>query len=493
MIEDVQSRRRVLLQLTRRAGRGIASHIETRLGGAHRARVVVVLACVLGLSGADTATVGASATELRSGLGITNTDIGLLVAVTSLVGALATLPFGVLADRVRRTWTLGFAIALWSAAMFWSAIVTNFDELLLSRLFLGIVTAAAGPLVASLVGDYFPAAERGRIYGYILAGELLGAGFGFAVTGDIATISWRAAFVVLAIPALVLAWFVVKLPEPPRGATAPLESVTPAAEPVRPSEEEKVSDAHQLARDHGIEPDPELVLRHESIGFAAAVRYVLRVRTNVILIAASACGYYFLAGIQTFGSEFAKDQYRINQAFANVLLLLVGVGAVAGVLAGGFLGDWLVRKRYLKGRILISVIAASGATVLFVPALFSRTAWGALPYLALAAMALSAQNPPLDAARLDIMPSQLWGRAEAIRTVLRGFAQALAPLLFGVVSDHVFGGGRSGLQMTFVVMLLPMAASAALLYRSLATYPRDVASAAASADVADEWSWDEGR
>jgi hypothetical protein len=77
--------------------------------------------------------------------------------------------------------------------------------------------------------------------------------------------------------------------------------------------------------------------------------------------------------------------------------------------------------------------------------------------------------------------------------VLRGFAQALAPLLFGVVSDHVFGGGRSGLQMTFVVMLLPMAASAALLYRSLATYPRDVASAAASADAADEWSWDEGR
>ena len=183
---------------------------------------------------------------------------------------------------------------------------------------------------------------------------------------------------------------------------------------------------------------------------------MLRVRTNLVLIAASACGYYFLAGIQTFGSEFAKEQYRINQAFANILLLLVGIGAVVGVLAGGFLGDWLVRKRYLKGRILVSVIAATGATVLFVPALFARTAWGALPYLALAAMALSAQNPPLDAARLDIMPAQLWGRAEAIRTVLRGVAQALAPLLFGLVSDYVFGGGRVGLQLTFVVMLLPL-------------------------------------
>jgi MFS family permease len=487
----VQGRRQVLLRLTARAGRALASHIEVRLGGATRARVVVVLACVLGLSGADFATVGASATELRSGLGITNTDIGLLVAVTSLVAAVATMPFGVLADRVRRTWTLGAAIALWSIAMFWSAIVTNFNELLLSRLFLGIVTAAAGPLVASLVGDYFPAAERGRIYGYVLAGELLGAGFGFAVTGDIATISWRAAFVVLAVPALVLAWFVVKLPEPRRGGTAPLESIHPHPEAAK--DEVRPSDAQQLAREHGIEPDPGLVLRHETVGFATAVSHVLRVRTNLVLIAASACGYYFLGGIQTFGSEFAKEQYRINQAFANILLLLVGIGAVIGVLAGGFLGDWLVRKRYLKGRILVSVIAATGATVLFVPALFSRTAWGALPYLALAALALSAQNPPLDAARLDIMPAQLWGRAEAIRTVLRGVAQALAPLLFGLVSDYVFGGGRSGLQLTFVVMLFPLGASAALLYRALDTYPRDVASAAASADAADEWSWDDHR
>src|SRR4029078_8971891 len=186
----MRSRRQLLLHLTGRAGRAIASHIEVRLGGGTRARVVVVLACVLGLSGADFATVGASATELRSGLGITNTDIGLLVAVTSLVPAAAPMPFGVLADRVRRTWTLGAAIALWSIAMFWSAIVTNFNELLLSRLFLGIVTAAAGPLVASLVGDYFPAAERGRIYGYVLAGELLGAGVRFAGPGGLATVFW---------------------------------------------------------------------------------------------------------------------------------------------------------------------------------------------------------------------------------------------------------------------------------------------------------------
>ena len=87
------------------------------------------------------------------------------------------------------------------------------------------------------------------------------------------------------------------------------------------------------------------MLRQAEHRLRGAVNHVLRVRTNLVLIAASACGYYFLAGIQTFGSEFAKEQYRINQAFANVLLLVVGIGAVVGVLAGGFLGDWLVRRR----------------------------------------------------------------------------------------------------------------------------------------------------
>jgi hypothetical protein len=57
---------------------------------------------------------------------------------------------------------------------------------------------------------------------------------------------------------------------------------------------------------------------------------------------------------------------------------------------------------------------------------------------------------------------------------------ALAPLLFGAVSDYVFGGGRSGLQWTFAVMLLPLAASAAFLFRGLREYPRDVATAASS-------------
>jgi MFS family permease len=465
------------------AAAGLAKdRLTDTLGGPERTRVIIILAAVLGLSGADTATVGASATALRSGLHISNTDIGLLVAVTSLVGAVATLPFGVLADRVRRTWTLGFVIFLWGGAMLWSATASDFGHLLLARVALGAVTAAAGPIVASLVGDYFGAWERGRVYGYILAGELVGAGFGFAVTGDISALSWRAAFVILALPAFALAWLVLRLPEPARGGGGVLVH---ASEPPPPeaadADEPQETDAQRIARERGVEPDPEIVLTEDPrrLNIIEAARYVLRIRTNLVLIAASAGGYYFLAGVQTFGSEFAKEQYGIDQALANVLLLVVGLGAVGGVLAGGAIGDRFLRRGSLNARVTTAAIAAGAALVLFVPALFTRGAVTAVPYLIGATFALSAQNPPLDAARLDIMPALLWGRAESIRTLLRSLAQALAPLLFGAFSDR-FGGGRSGLQWTFVLMLVPLAGSALLLWRARRYYPSDVASAAAS-------------
>jgi MFS family permease len=468
------------------AANAFARRLTIALGGQERTRVIIVLAAILGLSGADVATVGASASELRSGLHITNTDIGLLVAVSSLVGAITTLPFGVLADRVTRTRVLGLTIVLWGVAMLWSATASTFGDLLLARLFLGAVTASAGPLVASLVGDWFGSWERGRIYGVILAGEYLGAGVGFAVTGNIAALSWRAAFVILALPAFLLAVVVWRLREPERGGKGVLAHDSQPPPVPGPDQTTSETDAQRVARQHGVTPDPELVVSPaaaERMGLVSATRYVLRVRTNVVLIAASACGYYFLAGLQTFGLEFSREQYGIDQALASSLLLLIGAGSLAGVLVGGQLGDRLLKRGLLNARVLTPAVAAALTTFLFIPAIFTRGAVTAVPYLIAAAFFLGMQNPPLDAARLDIMPPLLWGRAEAIRTLLRSLAVALAPLLFGAVSDYVFGGGRSGLQWTFVVMVLPLGASSWLLFRGLRTYPGDVATAAASADA----------
>lgn len=479
-------------RVVRRGGQAASRRLVVASGGPARTRIVLILGSVLALSSADASTVGAAAVQLRHALGIGNTDIGLLVAVTSAVGAVFSLPFGVLADRARRTWILGAAIVVWGAAMIWGATAHSFTQLLLDRVWLGAVTAATAPTVASLVGDWIPGSERGKIYGYILTGELVGGGIGFAVTGDIAALSWRAAFIILALPAFVLAWLVFRLPEPARGGQgvlAPEPGYGPAAGPEERAQAETQpqgqphgsSDAQRLAQERGIPPDPVLVRmasgRHMSLG--TAVKYVLRVRTNVALIVSGACGYYFLAGVQTFGVEFVRGQYGIGQVLANFLLLVVGLGAIVGVLTGGPLGDALLHRGKISGRITVAAVAATATVLLFIPALVTHSALTALPYIVLAAVALSAQNPPIDAARLDIMPPWLWGRAEGVRNLVRTGAQALAPVLFGAVSQYVFGGGSDGLRWTFLVMMLPLTASAVFLYAAGRRYPVDVATAAA--------------
>jgi hypothetical protein len=110
---------------------------------------------------------------------------------------------------------------------------------------------------------------------------------------------------------------------------------------------------------------------------------------------------------------------------------------------------------------------------------------------------ISAANPPLDAARLDIIPAGLWGRAEGTRTFVRSLAQALAPLAFGGLADLVAGitpaqapigthpsgispSTATGLEVSFLIMLATLAAAGVFLLRARLTYPSDVATAAAS-------------
>ncbi|WP_425548954.1 MFS transporter [Actinomadura meridiana] len=57
-----------------------------------------------------------------------------------------------------------------------------------------------------MTGDFFPTRERAGWYGRILAGEVVGVGFGLLVGGGIAAIvSWRVSFWFVAVLGLALA------------------------------------------------------------------------------------------------------------------------------------------------------------------------------------------------------------------------------------------------------------------------------------------------
>lgn len=488
----------------------LSSRLDVVVGGPARRRVVVIFAGVLALDSADGATVGAIADELERALRISNTELGLLVSLPSLIGALATIPVGMLADRTRRVALLAASILVWGMAMIASGVATSFSMLLLTRLALGAVTATAGPTLASLTGDLFPAHDRGRIYGFMLTGELIGAGFGFMISGLVASaLSWRAAFFVLALPSVALAVALWRsVPEPARGGQSRLEPGAQAivgADEVReraghPAAEAASADAHTLAADavesRHIRPHEDLVLHEDParMPLAAAVRYVLSVRTNVVLIVASALGYFYFAGVRTFGVDFFQGWYGLSHAEATLLLVALGAGALVGVLVSGRTADWLIRHGRLNGRIVVAAIAYLVAVAAFLPALLMPSLGIAILLYLVAAAALAAPNPPLDAARLDIMHSRLWGRAESVRTVLRLVAVAIAPVLFGLIADlfspsrhatsgqHGFGATASapGLHGAFLILLIMLAAGGLVMFRAMRTYPRDVATATAS-------------
>ncbi|HEX4804803.1 MAG TPA: MFS transporter [Conexibacter sp.] len=457
-------------------GATIAHLVPRRLaaagGGRPQGGAIVLLAGVLALGSADSATIGAVAAELKRSLSITNTDVGLLAAVASLVGALATIPVGMLTDRVNRTRLLAGSIALWSVAMVLAGASTSFAMLLVSRLALGAVLGAAGPVLASLAGDFFAPAERARVYGWILSGELIGSGIGLVGSGfAAAALSWRYAFWLLAPPSALLAWLVWRrLPEPARGRSSERAEAPPAQRAVRA--------AH-------VEPDPALVLREDPLrmGPGRALRYVLRIRTNLVLIAASVLGYFFFAGMRIFAVVFVRDHFGLGQGQATALLGLAGLGALGGVLAGGRIADRLVARGHASARLLVAAVGFLVAAVLLVPAIGSRSLLVSVPLFVLAAAALAAPNPPLDAARLDIVHPRLWGRAESVRTLLKTLAEALAPLAFGLLADALGspdGHRGRGVEFAFLIMLVPLAAAGAILLRGRRHYPRDVATAAAS-------------
>ena len=455
----------------------LRARLDRQVGGKQRRRVIVTFAAVLALDSADKATVGTNATQLQAALDIGRPEIGLLLAVSSLVAALAAIPAGVLADRFSRSRLLRGAVVLWGVAMLLSAVATSYGFLLGTRLLLGALVAVAGPAIASMVGDYFPESDRGRVYGYILSGELLGAGVGFMVSGQLALLSWRAPFAALVLPTALVWWLLRHLDEPARdGSDRIPDDGIPDADA---ASDGAGTTAVDVVHAHGIEPTPPTAtaLREEELSLPKAVAQVLSVRTNRNLIVASALGYFFFSGIRGFAVEFEKQQYGIGQSLASTLVLLLGIGALIGVLWGGRAADAWMRRGRVAARVEVPGLTVLLSAVFFVPAFLTGQVFVAALFLGLAAMCLGAANPPFDAARLDIMPGGLWGRAEAVRSLLRDLGDASAPLLFGVVSSSVFSDG-SGLRDTFLLALVALvAASAVALTVGRRSYPHDVAAA----------------
>ena len=94
----------------------------------------------------------------------------------------------------------------------------NFAALFAARAAVGVGEAAYVTIAPSLLSDYFPRSQRGRVMAIFFCAIPVGSALGYVVGGLIDVhFGWRVAFFVAGIPGLILALLCLKLADPPRG------------------------------------------------------------------------------------------------------------------------------------------------------------------------------------------------------------------------------------------------------------------------------------
>jgi predicted MFS family arabinose efflux permease len=267
---------------------------------------------------------------LRKEFQVNDTWLGLLVTAFTLVYAAAGIPLGRLSDNYPRTRVLGAGVFLWSLMTAASGVAWSFVSFFLIRIGVGIGEASCAPAGNSMIGDLFPARQRGRALGIFMLGLPLGGFAAFAGVGYLAQhYGWRTPFMLAALPgfvAMTLVWF---LKEPQRGAQ-----------------------------------------EHYALDAAAKVdrpfRRILSLPT-VWWIILSGVGVNFAAyAINTFLPALMIRYHGLNVAQAGgVASIVLGLTGLVGLIGGGWAADFL-HQRYPRGRLMLG----AGALLIAAPLLW---------------------------------------------------------------------------------------------------------------------------
>jgi MFS family permease len=168
----------------------------------------------------DRFVVSALAETLKhSALALSDFKLGSLMTSFLLVYLFTAPVFGALGDRRSRPRLIAFGVGIWSLATALSGFAGSYVALLGARAAVGIGEAAYGTIAPALLGDYFPANQRGRVMAVFFCAIPVGAALGYIVGGLIdAHYGWRMAFFVAGAPGLALAGLMLTLRDPPRGA-----------------------------------------------------------------------------------------------------------------------------------------------------------------------------------------------------------------------------------------------------------------------------------
>ena len=392
-----------------------------------RSYTLFMLVLVFTSSHVDRQIMGILGQPIKESLLITDTQLGLLTGIMFAVFyATLGMPMAMWADRNNRRNLISFSVFLWSLMTALCAAATNFMQLLLLRIGVGVGEAGSNPPSHSMIADLYPPEKRSTAMAIFGTGINWGILIGFLVGGWINEwYGWRTAFVVVGLPGIFLAILVrYTVKEPPRGYSEALIQETPA-----PAFREVATFIWRSA-----------VLRHI---IAAGALVSFAGYASVIWVP------IYLVRIHGMGTG----------EVGSYLALLIGVGGAIGIYLGGRIADFMAAKRGQQW--LPWVVAVSSLITL--PMLYltfmATTPMGAIAAYALPAMLGTLYVAPGFALIQNSTPLEMRSVAAAINLFITNIiGLGLGPFTVGFFSDvfsstHGEDGLRWGLATTILILL----------------------------------------
>ena len=276
-------------------------------------------------------------------LGLTYAAAGTLQTAYFWTYAIVQIPIGITVDRwgARRVMLLCTVCLAAGALAF--AESTTYATSILARMLVGFGAAAVWVPGMQLVMQWFPPSERGRAAGLMSAGGGVGGTLGLVVVPVVAaTLGWRLAYGLTAVPALVTVALIALL----------LRRRGPLAPPSAAADD----GARRSAPNRGALEPSAARAREGALRRVLRVRAIWTLNVNVIF---SYGGYFSFI---TFLPSFLVRGVGLSQAEAGSITGLVTAGTVISWPVAGFLSDRLGRRR---GVFLFSQLVSVFAVLFF--------------------------------------------------------------------------------------------------------------------------------
>jgi predicted MFS family arabinose efflux permease len=341
---------------------------------------------------------------ILSSLALSDAQGGLLQSAFILSYSLFSPLAGWLGDRWARLRLAAGGVLVWSVATVASGLAPTYATLLLARTVIGVGEASYAIVTPSLLSDFYPAERRARVFAIFYAAIPVGTALGYALGGTVGSaFGWRPAFFFAGIPGAVLAFTLLGLSEPERGAsdTAGAGTATPLA--LGPS------------------------LR----ALAARRSYLYNTGAQVLYT-------FAMGGLATWMPTYYVRQRGLALETASTTFgLVLLVAGFIGTVLGGHLTDRLAPR--LRGAqfavsgasLALALVFTLGAVLASPPAIF----W---PCTFVTLLLLFLNIGPLNAAMANVLPPDLRARGFALTTMaMHLLGDAASPWLIGVVSDYV--------------------------------------------------------